>query len=431
MNIEKLLYQNVVWRGLFYLLTFILNIAIARHFQSELTGALYYLINIFALITLIGSVSLESGIIFFASSGKIPPSGLFNFSIIWVAFIIVLMTIVFFSISFFSDIHIKVNEFLYAFLFVAGNLLITFLNSLFYADSKFILPNVAGIVINSVLIVLILFVNKNNWLTNEKYIFIYFASFLLQGTVLAIIFITNAKPAYQFWLPSIAQVTLVFQYCLLAFASNLVTFLYYRVDYWFVHHYLSPEDLGNYIQVSKIAQMFFVLPGILATAVFPLTAGGRKQEINDILMIVSRSILLLYSIVCFLLVISGKWLFPLIFGASFGKMYVPFLCLIPGILGLSTLYTLTAYYAGKNRVMVNLKGALLALVIISSGDALFIPVYGINAAAAVSSLGYIAYHIYVVSIFKKEYKTSVKGFYFFKFSDVSRIKNSVLKNFIS
>ncbi len=234
---------------------------------------------------------------------------------------------------------------------------------------------------------------------------------------------------YQFNLPKIAEIKMVFQFCLLAFVSNLITFLYYRVDYWFVNHYRSAEELGNYIQVSKIAQMFFVLPGILASAVFPLTAGGRRREINNMLMVMSRSILFFYSLACLFLVITGKWLFPFIFGDSFKGMYSTFLFIIPGILGLSTLYTLTAYFAGKNRVIVNLKGSCLALITIITGDVLLIPKYGINAAAAVSSVGYIVYHIYVLQVFTKEYKTPVLSFFIFKYSDFSSIKRSLLKSF--
>src|SRR5450432_1342492 len=141
MNIQKLLYQNIIWRGLFYLLTFILNIALALHVEAELTGYLYYLINIYAFITLIASASLESGIVYFASSGKISPSRLFNFSIVSIVCIASIMIFLFFYISYFSEIKIKTNEFLYALLFVCGNLLVTFLNSLFYADNKFRLPN--------------------------------------------------------------------------------------------------------------------------------------------------------------------------------------------------------------------------------------------------------------------------------------------------
>ena len=98
-------------------------------------------------------------------------------------------------------------------------------------------------------------------------------------------------------------------------------------------------------------------------------------------------------------------------------MYQAFLFLIPGILSLSGLFILTAYYAGKNRVRVNIYGALLALAVVLVGDIIFIPRYGINAAALTSSIGYIVYQAYVLWMFRKEYQTSLTGFFIVRFSD--------------
>ena len=215
---------------------------------------------------------------------------------------------------------------------------------------------------------------------------------------------------------------------MLAFFSNLVFFLLYKIDYWFVNKYCNPEDLGNYIQVSKLAQMFFIVPGILAGALFPLIAGNHVGKIEDVLKMLSRTIFFFYLIGCGVLVLIGKWLFPFIFGESFSGMYSAFLFLIPGILALSTLYTLTAYFSGRNKITVNLKGSLLALIFIVAGDAMLIPKYGIAAAAAVSSLGYIIYHIYVLYTFNRIHKSGVIDFFYFKASDLKRLKESLLQN---
>ena len=48
---------------------------------------------------------------------------------------------------------------------------------------------------------------------------------------------------------------IVIRYSLFALMANLIYFLVNRIDYWFVEHYCSAEDLGNYIQASKLAQM--------------------------------------------------------------------------------------------------------------------------------------------------------------------------------
>lgn len=266
-----------------------------------------------------------------------------------------------------------------------------------------------------------------SWLTNDVFIFIYFSSFLLTAIVLLLL-LFNRLSLPKFETIEAVQLKNLFRYSMLAFFSNLVFFLLYKIDYWFVNRYCSLDELGNYIQVSKVVQMFFILPGILAGALFPLIAGNHIGKIENALKTISRTIFFLYLLGCGVLIIVGKGLFPFVFGESFSGMYRPFLFLIPGILALSTLYTLTAYFSGTNNISVNLKGSLLALVFIISGDALFIPKYGIAAAAAVSSFGYIIYHIYVLYTFNRMHRSGFIDFFYFRLSDLKRLKESVFKN---
>jgi O-antigen/teichoic acid export membrane protein len=86
---------------------------------------------------------------------------------------------------------------------------------------------------------------------------------------------------------------------------------------------------------------------------------------------------------------------------------------------------MTAYFSGKNKIKINITAAVFALIVILAGDIIFIPEYGIVAAALVSSLGYIVYQVYVISVFKKEYPCSVRDFFIFRWSDLKQIKNSI------
>jgi O-antigen/teichoic acid export membrane protein len=106
-------------------------------------------------------------------------------------------------------------------------------------------------------------------------------------------------------------------------------------------------------------------------------------------------------------------------------MYQPFLLLIPGILSLSGLFTLTAYFAGSDQQKINITGAVYSLIVILIGDIIFIPRYGINAAALISSIGYIVYQGYIVLVFKKEFNTSLSKFFMIQLSDFSIIKKSI------
>ena len=74
MQAGRTLLQSILWRGLYYVAAFIINILIARHFQASTSGAIYYISSIYALVLLFSSLSLESGIIFFAAQNEIASS---------------------------------------------------------------------------------------------------------------------------------------------------------------------------------------------------------------------------------------------------------------------------------------------------------------------------------------------------------------------
>lgn len=431
MQTGRALYKSILWRSLYYISLFIVNILIARQFLPSASGKVFYLSSVYSFFVMFMGFSIESGIVFFAAKGKMAIGKLLNFSLLWslVASLLIFCIIFFF---FKKENTIFNNTFLLvsSITFICGNLLTTYCTGLFYARHNFVTPNLISIIINLALIILFPFNGHSlvPGISGVNFFYIYFISFLVQGILLAItVQIKYLKYRFE-GLLTLPEFQLLFRYCSMAYLANIIFFLLYRVDYWFVQRYCTPEQLGNYIQVSKLGQLFFILPAILASVVFPLTAGGQSEIIKNILTLLSRSILFLYLFACIILLVTGNWLFPFVFGNGFSEMYQPFLFLIPGILSLSGLFTVTAYYAGKNRMMVNIKGSVLALLFILIADRIFIPVYGINAAALISSIGYIIYQVYVLLIFKKEHQTSISDFFIFRITDWHDLKNSILRS---
>ncbi|HEX2684056.1 MAG TPA: polysaccharide biosynthesis C-terminal domain-containing protein [Ferruginibacter sp.] len=428
MQAGRTLLQSILWRGLYYVGAFVINILIARHFQASVSGAVYYLSSIYALVLLFSSLSLESGIIFFVAKDKIAAGKLFGFSLVW-SLVIGLTTFVFVFL-FRDDAYQGISRNLLivsSVSFVFGNLLTTYCSSLFYAKNNFIVPNCINIIITICLVVVLPFNGRSviPAINDENYFYIYFSSFFVQGICVAIAAKLKYVKSSLFDLINAEEFRILFWYCFMAFVSNIITFLLYRIDYFFVERYCTTAQLGNYIQVSKLGHLFFILPTILASAVFPITASGQPTSIIKILTMLSRLIFSFYVLACLVLVLVGKWLFPLVFGESFADMYQPFIYLIPGILALSGIFTITAYFAGKNRIRFNIIGSLLALIVIFIGDVIFIPIYGINAAAWVSSLGYIAYQVYVLVIINKEFKTTVSDFFVFRIADLQQVRNYI------
>ena len=429
MQAGSALLQSMLWRGLYYVAAFIINILIARHFEASVSGTIYYISSLYALVLLFSSLSLESGIIYFTARQEIAAAKLFNFSIVW-SLVIGLLT--FFTVYwFFNELYRGIPAdlvLLSAVMFISGNLLTTYCSGFFYAHNNYIVPNSIIIISTIILIALIPYGDSSviPAINDENYFYVYFSSFFVQGTCMAIAAkIKYIKEGFLRFV-SIPEIKMLFRYCGQAFLGNIIFFLLYRIDYFFVEKYCSAEQLGNYIQVSKLVHLFFILPTILAGAVFPITAGGKIEHINVGLTLLSRCIFSLYSLICLVLALTGKWLFPFVFGESFTDMYLPFLWLIPGILSLSGIFTLTAWFAGKNRIRINITGSVLALIVILAGDMLFIPTHGIMAAAMVSSAGYIVYQVYIIAVFKKEYPCAVADFFIFRSSDWQQVKSRIL-----
>jgi O-antigen/teichoic acid export membrane protein len=189
--------------------------------------------------------------------------------------------------------------------------------------------------------------------------------------------------------------------------------------------------LGNYIQACKLAQLFFIVPAILASVIFPITASGQNNEINLKMQIVSRGMVLGYAIVLVFLMLTGYWLFPFVFGKTFHSMYEPFLLLMPGILAYSVIHLLAAYFSGKKVLNVGFWGNVITLFFMIIADIVVIPEYGIKGAAIISSLGYVFLMCFMVYAHQRTYKSRFRDFLVFRNSDLQLIRKIILQTVYS
>ncbi|MEO6406653.1 MAG: polysaccharide biosynthesis C-terminal domain-containing protein [Ferruginibacter sp.] len=420
MNVSNYLYKTVAWRGLVYIAAFVLNIVIARIYGASISGNFFYNLSIYSLIILVVSFSLESGLGFYASADPYPLNRLFSLSIIWVSIVSVLLAWIFYI---FPQRFIDKNQLLYTALpFIAGNILMTFMASMFYAKKHFVLPNVIMLAIYGCLFLFIpgfIF----NIVTASQYLQLYQWSFLIIAFIMGLFFYITEISSYKWEWPSLETIKPIVRFSAWAWVGNIVFFFLYRIDYWFVEYYCSPVHLGNYIQVSRLAQVFFLIPSIIASVIFPVTASAPGREILKQIAIISRLFFWLYIMICLVLAISGYWLFAWLFGESYNQMYIPFLLLIPGIISLSMLYPITAYNAGMSKLKFNLKACFVALACMIVGDLFFIPLYGMYAAAAVSSVSYLVLHFVLFFHLKKTQKIHVTTFFILQKNDFSILKS--------
>lgn len=435
MKFKKNILGTILWRGIYFVTVLLLNIIIARYFKAASSGWIYYIVNYFSFIILLASFSLESGITFFAAGNTISRHKLSGFAFLWsilVTILIVLLLSLFYQQP--APLFSRRELIFFSGIYTFGILLTTFFNALFYANQDFELPNLLLTVTNIFLMfaAFLIVTLSSTAEAPHRFLQAFFFNFMVQGLVLSGAYLIKNKFWGLWLLPGARELKLLFRYAFFALFANLVFFLLYRVDYWFVKNSCAvckESDLGNYIQVSKLGQMFLIVPSMIANILFPRMAAGFGKEVNDLLPVLCRVIFFLYLMIMVPVIAGGQWLFPFVFGATFSQMYVPFLLLMPGILALSSVAFVSAYYAGKNKVIVNLKGSFFALMVVVTGDICFIPYFGIKAAAAISSLAYLACYFYILLIFKKDYAVPLKYFFIPARGDFKKAYGYIVQQF--
>lgn len=424
MSFNKLVAQSITWRGFYFLSVLLVNVFLSRYLQASSTGNLYFITIIFSFMQVLLSMGVEAGITYFASGKIIERNRLFAVAGVWslaAGLAMVLFVYIFFLVDKSTPDTLLLPYSIYALCFVSGMCLMNFTTALYYTQENYFLPNCILAIFN---FLLILFIPAKGTHGSDdevqRVIYIYFLSYPVSGFASYLSFFFRNRKISSIRFPAKDHIKSFVKYALTAVTANVIFFLVYRIDYLFVNSspVCTKADLGNYIQVSKLGQMMLIVPQIIASVVFPRTASGdTRMEMNAAIMMIARLFSQLFLIVFILVLLFGNYVFVYVFGETFDKMQWPMLIVLPGIFALSVLAMLAAYFSGKGKIKLNLQGAALALVVMVTCDYIFVPRYGIIAAAAVSTLSYTVNLIFLLSRFSKDYSVHFSEFFKWKRSD--------------
>ncbi len=430
MNFKKLLAQSIIWRGVYFVTLFAVNVVLSRCLHADGTGKIYFLSNTLSLIQLLAGFCLEGSITYFSASGAIAANKILWLCMAWTLVVVIALSAGVLGIGNSVNVYFEeLNAPVYGFYYIIGITLTNYGCCLFYAEGNFLKPNVVLAILNGlfcVVAVKMYYAYGNSRLITD----VYFYAFLLQGAAVVITYFLSHKKAVQIALPSWPDVKKFFRYALQVLAANVLFFFVYRVDYYFVHAspVCSSIDLGNYMQVSKLGQMLIVLPQIIASAVYPqMSSGENRAAVSETVMLLARIMSAVYLLLIIGVAIGGGVVFPFVFGGTFNRMTVPMLLLLPGIFCVSVLVILASFFSGKGNVRVSVYAAFMALLVVLAGDYYFVPVYGIGAAALVSTVGYAVNLGYYLFQFKKDYGLSTRQFFTWRKSDLTLTKSWLLR----
>jgi O-antigen/teichoic acid export membrane protein len=225
----------------------------------------------------------------------------------------------------------------------------------------------------------------------------YIALTLFQAMVLVVCFHSVTGTPLRFLSLTRQDFRLFFSYSIIAFAANFLQFLAYRIDYWFIDFYRGEDDLGIYALAVRLVQLFWILPLVYASIIFPKVTAAKKEYDHQPLLALIRVTNTVNLIAGIVACVTAGWLIPFFFGAAYNSSVNPFLVLLPGVIAFSMTTILASWFAGMNLLRINLTGSAICFIVIVILDVLLIPRYGVNGAAVASSTGYFLSSVYSVS----------------------------------
>jgi O-antigen/teichoic acid export membrane protein len=181
----------------------------------------------------------------------------------------------------------------------------------------------------------------------------------------------------------------IFKYGFTAQLSNIITFLNYRLSYYFLYFFLNVDDLGKYAAGIALAEGIWIISKSFALVQYSkLVNVDHKEQASKI---TNSNIVLIFwltitAILIALLIPKSIYLF--ILGDEFGKAKDVITYISPGILLFAISAPIASYFSGNGQFSINNKAALFGLLINVITGLLLIPRYEIIGAAISASIVY-------------------------------------------
>ncbi len=401
----KMLATNIVYRTLNITVVFVITMLLSRLAGVAGYGLLSLLIANASLLNLLSAFGADAGLTFTVASGRLTSGKLIVF-LGGILFLQIAAAMIVEAVSWYISGHL--------FLFKTGNLqywwlglvfllaisLIEKYTALLNGKQLFTLCNKTVLISN--LFILIVFTVLYFYIKEKSalfYITIYVLLNLVQAVFLIIAWHVAGNNPLSFEKPQKKDVTLFFSYSLFAFLINIIQFLAYRVDYWLLDYYKGVEELGWYSLAVRLAQLFWILPLLFASIIFPSVAGKTGHYDTTRMLALIRGMNWLNIVAGLVLFFIAPFLIPFLFGSDYQNSILLLQILLPGVLLFCMATIIAASFAGQQKLKINLYGSVLCLVTILVLDLLLIPSMGMKGAAIASSIGYGISALYFVIVY--------------------------------
>jgi O-antigen/teichoic acid export membrane protein len=190
--------------------------------------------------------------------------------------------------------------------------------------------------------------------------------------------------------PRLALLVESMRFGLRAWVGTVADGLNFRVDQLLVALLATETSLGLYAVAVNASEVLLYLPTAAATALLPVAASAGASARHARTLDTFRSALFATTASVMLAALAGPLLIPAVFGHAFDGAVVPFLLLLPGVLGAVALAVFTS---GLVAASLPGRSSFAPFASLATGlalDLVLIPAFGASGAAAAASASFLA-----------------------------------------
>ena len=215
------------------------------------------------------------------------------------------------------------------------------------------------------------------------------AASVLVSLVIAVLLVISARSLVQSkWRADVALLRRMITYGLKFHISILAGAIIIRADLLVVNHFRGAAEAGVYSVASQFALMLMLLPGVIATLLFPRIATEQDARGETTCRVTRYTSFIMF--ICCLAAVPLSLLLPFVYGAAFYDATALLWILLPGVylMGLESVLVQHFNALGLPRAIPLYWVATLALNLVLVFA--LVPRLGAHGAAIASTISYAA-----------------------------------------
>ena len=176
--------------------------------------------------------------------------------------------------------------------------------------------------------------------------------------------------------------------------------LQFRADSFIVNAFIGVRATGIYSVTSGLAETLWYVPNALGTVMFS-RAVDPKADAGRIAAVLTRTTIAVALVTAVPAFVLGPRLVRLVYGSQFSDAGVALRLILPGIVAYSVVAVLSRYIVGRGRPGIGTLVLVIGLALNILANLILVPRFGINGAAASSSISYGLTAIVTLFVFRR------------------------------